>query len=139
MTLDDAVRAFEADFDVVNEIGFPPDLPENRRRWGLSPCGEPYTTIMHCGEKPEGARVGWVAADSRQAVDGWLASARGYARLEMASWPRVERLTLYWRCRPELTRSDEVRGRGRSPQWQVYSRLVVSHISLAECRAAAHV
>lgn len=109
--LDAAVAAFEADWDVHQEVG----------NFRLAPTGEPYVELTCGGEKLEIERSAIVCASSDSAIDYWGRAIRAYAAERSGR--------LYWRVRPQIEPL-EVKAvkflADRFTLWQVYCRLLIS-------------
>ena len=98
MTLDEAQKAFEADFKEVVE-GTPYAWAQNGRRYGTMTVG---------GVKAEGSPHK-SANTEQEAIDLWLKESRAEHRRQ-GSEP-----ILFWRCTPEI---ECLRGR-----WRIFSRM----------------
>ena len=94
MTLEEAIEAFEKDFTVSSEVGWPnDDNVLGRLDMSRAPTGEPYVCVVSGGIKEQGKSFPAHYTSEALAAEAWLTSAWEYAE-------RRGGKTLYWRDRP---------------------------------------
>jgi hypothetical protein len=100
MTLAEAIAAFEADFTVKAEQGFPIDGTD-RLDMNMAPTGDAYVTITSGGEITDrDAMPAWFASE-HDAARAWLREVWAYAESQKGT-------SLYWREPPTLRRQEFV-------------------------------
>lgn len=92
MTLAEAVRAFELEFTVHDEAGFPVADYSGPLDMSRCPTGERYVTVTSGGV----GAIGAYFVDPDVAIEAWLVQAKRYADQD------INKHHLYWRTRPQL-------------------------------------
>lgn len=133
MTLAEAIAAFEKDFNVSPDTGYPDEALDGRVNMSRAPNGDRYVILWAGGIREEGeAPPVWFDDDEEAAAEEWLRSAWAYAESRGGK-------DLYWRERPwyrheEYVAVDQAKLMGNPTMRAaitlrigcVYSRLLVS-------------